>query len=388
VTDAFAIYRRTKTFGSLDALRAVSILAVIWHHTAGTACGDSLLGHGFLGVDMFFALSGFLIVTLLLRERDATGEIALGRFYMRRSLRIVPVYYGLLLALVVLLGFVRPGGSWAPEFFAKLPYYLTYTSNWLPDATLLAVTWSLATEEQFYLVWPPLEKWLGLRTRLVLLAGFVGLNQLLNFSVGAEHWPAWLVAARSHLEILQITFTPICLGVGLAYMLHNPRGFAAIQRLVGNPLGQLAALAVMLGFAAWPGDIAGGPRLVVQLAMTLLLGSCVVREDHALCAVCGFGPLRRLGVVSYGMYLYHLFLLAPSQSVLTRTAEALNVAPSPVALFVVCSLFTYVAAELSFRYYEMPFLRLKSRFAGDKSHIPAQRPSSRSSHSLHLEPGT
>jgi peptidoglycan/LPS O-acetylase OafA/YrhL len=364
VDDSFRNYRSTKTFASLDGLRAASILAVVWHHTAGTSdwgttSWGTLLRRGFLGVDMFFVLSGFLIVTLLLRERETHGDVDLGKFYIRRALRIFPVYYALLFVLAVILGFLRPGASWAPAFFAKLPYYLTYTSNWLPDVTLLAVTWSLATEEQFYFVWPPMEKWLAPRRLLTLLVGFIAVNQLVNFQVGYEFWPAWLREARSHLEILQITLTPICLGVVLAHALHRPAGFANVRCWAGSGVGQLAAIALLLFAATRAGDISGWPRLVVQLSLTWLLASCVVREDHVLRRITNFAPLARLGVVSYGMYLYHLLLLPAAAWGVRRWFG-----DSAAALFLACTVVTYLAAEASFRGYETPFLRLKERFAG------------------------
>ncbi|MCP4306141.1 MAG: hypothetical protein GY937_25280 [bacterium] len=83
------------------------------------------LANGFLGVDLFFAINAFLIVTLLLRERERNGRLALGRFYVRRALRIFSPYYGLLLALTLLLLTVGSGASMRSPFFEELPYYLT-----------------------------------------------------------------------------------------------------------------------------------------------------------------------------------------------------------------------------------------------------------------------
>lgn len=364
MNDAYSEYRSTKTFASLDGLRAASIAAVVWHHTAGTTVGgdgpiDVLLSRGFLGVDMFFVLSGFLIDTLLLREREAHGEIRLGRFYARRALRIFPLYYAILAMLAVFLGFVRPSAGWAGAFFDKLPYYLTYTSNWLPDATVLAVTWSLATEEQFYLVWPPLEKMLSPRRLLALLVAFMTVNQLFNFRVGYEAWPDGLRTAQAHLEILQITFTPICLGVGLAQALHRSGSFEIVRRSVGSTLGQATMVVVLLTAAARPGDISGWPRLLIQISLTGLLASCVVRENHVFRRGLCCAPLRRLGQVSYGIYLFHLLLLPAAVAIVHRLG-----ATSSVALFAVCLGVTWAAAELSFRYFEAPFLHWKERRFG------------------------
>jgi peptidoglycan/LPS O-acetylase OafA/YrhL len=86
-----ATYRTTKHFASLDGVRCCCILAVIWHHCPHPPSPANVLERGFLGVDMFFVLSGFLIVTLLLRERDRSGRINLKNFYVRRTLRIFPI---------------------------------------------------------------------------------------------------------------------------------------------------------------------------------------------------------------------------------------------------------------------------------------------------------
>src|SRR4051794_13366260 len=97
---AHEIYLGTKTFGSLDGLRAASIIAVLWHHAARDAGPRSILvGRGFRGVALFFVIRGFLIATLPLRERRRTGTISLGRFYARRFLRIFPPYYLMLLVV-------------------------------------------------------------------------------------------------------------------------------------------------------------------------------------------------------------------------------------------------------------------------------------------------
>lgn len=362
--DVFSEYRSTKTFASLDGLRAASIAAVVWHHTSGTTVAgdgpfDTLLGRGFLGVDMFFVLSGFLIVTLLLRERETQGQIRLGRFYARRALRIFPLYYAILAVLTVFLGLVRPGTGWAEAFFDKLPYYLTYTSNWLPDATVLAVTWSLAAEEQFYLAWPPLEKTLAPRRLLTLFVAFLAVNQVLNFRLGYEAWPIWLRTAQPQLEILQITFTPICLGVGLAHALHHSGSFEFVRRSVGSVFGQATVIALLLFATTHSGDISGWPRLLIQISLTGLLASCVIREHHILSRGLCFAPLRRLGQVSYGIYLFHLLLLPAAAAIAHRLGTT-----SHIALFAVCLGVTWAAAEVSFRFFETPFLRWKERQFG------------------------
>lgn len=157
-------FRSTRFFASLDGLRCLSILAVIWHHTAGHSFDLALSRRGHHGVTLFFAISGFLITTLLLREKQRLGDISLRKFYMRRSLRIFPLYYTVLLIYIALVAAMERGTHAGREFWGNLPAYATYTSNWFVDLkgerVIFYFAWSLATEEQFYLVWPWVQKYL------------------------------------------------------------------------------------------------------------------------------------------------------------------------------------------------------------------------------------
>jgi len=350
--DAYAGYRSHRVFGSLDGLRAACILAVIWHHAHNGFVWLPGSGRGFLGVDMFFVISGFLIVTLLLRERDRNDAISLPRFYARRTLRIFPVYYGVLLALAALY-LVRDSARGA-QFWSELPYYLTYTSNWIP-VTILPLTWSLAAEEQFYLCWPPIERWLR-RVAVPLILGFIALNQCVNFGVGIAAPGTWLGERYGDLMILQATFTPIALGVLLAHGLHARGGFTRIYGWLGRPAAAPILVAVLLLAANWPNeDIRGWQRLTIQCVMTALVGACVIREDHGLRRLLTLAPLVRIGVVSYGMYLFHIFVIAG--------VHALPLPTSSVVGFALAAAGTFVVAEASFRGFESRFLAWKGRFA-------------------------
>jgi peptidoglycan/LPS O-acetylase OafA/YrhL len=358
-------FRSTAHFSSLDGLRCMSILAVLWHHSGDGVWWLPASHRGFLGVDMFFVISGFLIVTLLLRERDRTGEISLPKFYARRTLRIFPAYYFLIFVLALVFAFVRQGGNEGPEFLENLPFYLSYTSNWIIDTTFMAIAWSLAAEEQFYLFWPPVERYLRERWAVCVLGGVIVVNQLVNFRLLDPVLEGWFGIRYEDLSILQATFTPICLGVLLAHALHNPRGFAVLARVGGARWGSAASLALLLTVCNLPvpEGAAGLHRLLIQVSMTLLLCSCVVRRDHALTRILSFAPIRRIGVVSYGMYLYHMVVMHFVVLIL------LHVLPDwPAARFPLCTLLTFMVAEFSYRVLETPFLRLKPR----ATPLPAQ----------------
>ncbi|MEM9654708.1 MAG: acyltransferase [Actinomycetota bacterium] len=339
-------YAGTSYFGSLDAVRAVSVIAVLWHHTVIPNEDLPISGRGFLGVDMFFALSGFLITTILLREQAASGDISLRRFYARRSLRIFPLYYAIVfgcLALALL--------SDSPQLTAiedSAPQMIFYLTNWFPTISLLAVSWSLATEEQFYLVWPPLQKLLG-GLALVPMVLFLGANQLVNFGLLFSD-------SREELEILQVTFTPIILGVLLAYLLHHR--YSVAWTLFGHRLvapGLVVALLVVISLPSSETSMVGAHRLVVHLIMTALLGALVVAEDHLLAPYLRGRLLVRIGAVSYGMYLMHMFV----RHVFVEMFDIADAISLPLTLFVAVTVVTYLVAELSFRVFESPLLRLK-----------------------------
>ncbi|CAM2070184.1 Acyltransferase [Sulfidibacter corallicola] len=354
-TSLYADYRAKRYFGSLDGFRALSIIAVIWHHTGGDIVGNGIpmLKLGFLGVDMFFVISGFLIVTLLLRERDRTGGISLKGFYLRRTLRIFPIYYGIMAALAALFLFVRSGSPMAQAFWQELPYYLTYTSNWTHTA-VFAVAWSLACEEQFYLIYPPIEKFLR-KWVLPAIVAFIFVNQLANFGILDPFFESLLGTAE--LEVLQATFTPICLGVVVAHVLHHKSGFDALARIFGHPFMPLVCGGVLLVSLNLPfDDISGLPRLLTQLIMTGLLLSCVMREDHVIDRPMRSFFFKRIGLVSYGMYLYHMFVREAMSRGLPQ-----NLFDQPLLRFGLCLVVTWVIAEVSFKLVESPILAYKDR---------------------------
>ncbi len=144
---------------------------------------------------------------------------------MRRTLRIFPVYYALLLLLTLAYLIAAPHADSRTTFFLLLPFYLTYTSNWIPhQAANLAITWSLATEEQFYAVWPTVEKFVRSRLIYVPLAAVIIISQLINFGL-LDHFLFDIVGLSPELDILQTTFMAIALGVLAAHLRCTGRGF-------------------------------------------------------------------------------------------------------------------------------------------------------------------
>lgn len=351
-TDRWQAFRATTHFGNLDGLRCLSILAVIWHH--GPGYGQSgLAGRGQSGVTLFFAISGFLITTLLLRERERTGRISLRGFYVRRSLRIFPLYYAILALYVVLVAATRAGSDDTRAFFANLPSFLTYTSNWfVGTAGTFAFAWSLATEEQFYATWPVAIRYAGLRAAVMGLACVLGFVIAVNL-LGAEADlgdPLWW-------RIVWSVQMAICWGCLGAVLVHTRPGYVVAARVVGHRWASAVWLAVLLTLLSSSANV----DVPVALAAALLVLSCVVREDPAIAPVLRPRAVVHLGTISYGMYLLHGLVYNVMDEAAARLDLGVN--PHGFAGFLLAVAGTTAVASLSFRYFEQPFLRLKTRLS-------------------------
>jgi peptidoglycan/LPS O-acetylase OafA/YrhL len=348
---AHATYLGTRTFGCLDGLRALAIVAVVWHHAVPAVGGWAALDRGYLGVDLFFVVSGYLIVTLLLRERDRRGAIDLGAFYMRRLLRIVPLNYAMIAAVWALS--TANGGAQSATISRDAVGALLYATNWIETTTMLSITWSLAAEEQFYVVWPAVERWLpgrALACWAALTAASVGL------AVGHAHFGLW---PGLPAMLWQTTFFPILLGVGLAHALHRPGSFAVVAAVVGHRAAAPICLALAVAAASVPGeDISGAPRLALQALFGALVAACVLREDNGLRPALTAQPFARIGAVSYGIYLLHLLAMRAAELVGARLGGL-----PPAAHFALTLALSWLLAEASFRTFERWFLRRKDAWS-------------------------
>lgn len=351
----YKLFRERKVFEGLDGLRFFSILAVVWHHSVGELTLFHATKYGFLGVDLFFVISGFLIVTLLLRERDRKGEISLKAFYIRRALRIFPLYYGFIFAMTLIYFLFNKESEFGRKFLSELPFYLLYLGNFFPLS--LAIVWSLATEQQFYLIWPIFEKYLKKYIFHILVLTLV-LNQVINFyRVAITDWLG--IPYFGDLSIMQATFTPILLGVCLAHLLHDELTFKYFQNLLFPKYSAiLLSVILVLTCSFLPDDISGIPRLFVQFLMVLLVGSVVINRQSKLVPLLEFPSIARVGVISYGIYLFHIYAIAIAEKLLYKVGIE-----QKMATFVLGFAIAIIAAELSFRFYETPFLRLKKKFS-------------------------
>lgn len=343
-------FHSTIHFGSLDGLRAVSILAVIWHHGPGFGRSGAL-GYGYLGVPLFFAISGFLITTLLLREHERNGVISLRRFYIRRSLRIFPLYFLVLGVYCVLMYAIARNTDAGQKFFANLPYFVTYTSNWVVGgAGTFGFAWSLAAEEQFYSTWPFLVRYL-LPERAVWV--MIGLLSALSFS---QTFP-WPNGGYHFVHTILSNVPPaICWGCLLAFLLQSRRGFAVLWNISGYRWSP-AVVSCLILMAV---ELTKDNYLSTHFLMAALVASCVIREDHIFAPVLNSRWFIYLGSISYGMYLIHGLIYDSLDEIRSRFLPSWH--SHGVTGFLLAAAGTWTLASIIVRYYETPFLRLKCRF--------------------------
>lgn len=358
---SYEVYCSTRRFGSLDGLRALSIIAVLWHHSNGPEAFE-ILKRGQMGVYLFFAVSGFLITTLLLRERSEQGYISIKNFFIRRSLRIFPLYYAVILLYVVAVMALEGDSAAGKEFFSNLPYFLTYTTNWFVDyregvRTIFYFSWSLATEEQFYLVFPWLLALTGVRfTSVALVFVFVGVY--LTHSNGLYG----AIPGGSFLEAVIWNIAPcITLGALAAIALHSRRGFDIAKPIFGHKLGFPVVLCIVLLLMCIP---RGGvlQEYLVYSSLVALVISAVIREDHGLSSAMRKPWVVRIGVISYGIYLLHM-LCFNATDLLWRLTDL----PQWVGRMTLGVMLTVVAAEISYRTFESWFLRKKEQFGRESA---------------------
>ena len=395
----------THAIPTLDGMRGIAVLAVLVFHYAWTFPGDdpvaahglvekiavqlhAFMWSGWTGVDLFFVLSGYLITRGLVTDSKKPLKTRLKMFWMRRVLRIFPLYYAVLIVgTVVTVGLL--GQKWIPE----LPYWVYFQNYSLAfDQAVMRWTahfWSLAIEEQFYFVWPLVALMTSRRrlipTILALIVITVGLRGYLTFR--GEHlgiFQHWYGTEEEHLQhgiaqfVYRCTFTRadgLLLGAFVAVTQREVRHpISQVWRRVRLPafIGTALALA---GLYVWATGLNDYDRRVIGIGyvtLALFFASAVsMCADHVIgpraTRFLEWRPLVACGKVSYGMYIFHWPLVVVAVPYLTRWQEGRSIVAQMAISggFVVAGIaFIYVMALVSFRFFESPFLKLKGKFHG------------------------
>jgi peptidoglycan/LPS O-acetylase OafA/YrhL len=355
----------------LDGLRGMAILLVLVHHywpDQGPLLASARLPHlGWIGVDLFFVISGFLIAGILLDTSSAAGFFS--SFYARRALRIFPLYY-LLLAIAFTVIPHMQGGSWSNSEFLRQSgspaWYLLYQGNLREaivghePAYVLAPLWSLAIEEQFYLLFPLLVFTINRRQLKRVLIGLLIMSPIVRLAATLI-WPG-----NARIEYLATPSRVDVLAAGCLLALGLREGWlrpdvAILRRILLAGLPVLALIFALGGFdrTQFFGRTIG--YTIIGAFFTTVVLWAVTSRESAETAWLRWTPLRALGKVCYGVYL----LQRPMQVVVGKVLDHFGVVINrdTIGYMLLLMAVTIATATLSWFALEQPLLRLKRRFS-------------------------
>ncbi|MFI5371814.1 MAG: acyltransferase family protein [Candidatus Eisenbacteria bacterium] len=336
---------------ALDGVRAIAAMAVMsWHYVVPGVKG------GFLGVDVFFTLSGFLITSLLVEEWSTTGAVRLSRFYGRRFLRLIP-------AVIVVLAVSAPFVPWSWTVLA-----LCYAANWGVITGHFGVSpirhlWSLSVEEQFYIVWPILlvillrarapRRWFYAVVALLALAST-------TFKIVAWRSPAdWVRLFHGSDGRADQLWIGCGLGLFLSWStVAGRRGFRSLVRVVVIPAIVFLGYLFVNAAVYWEFFYRDAGFALVALATAIVLLHLMTAPYRWLAAILEWRPLVAIGRISYGLYLWHQpvgWFTDPRRFALFATAPRYGIMAARVIL-------AFALAGASWFVIERPMRRLRQRF--------------------------
>ncbi len=354
---------------ALDGLRGMALLGVLFFHANGALPG------GYLGVDLFFVLSGFLITSLLLTEHRNTGHISLSAFWIRRAKRLFPALLSLIPA-VALYGryFAKPDelSTIRGDALATLAYVANWRtifehkSYWqlFSAPSPLEHTWSLSIEEQFYVVWPLLVTFILRRRsrRAILVVSLVGV--VISMATMALLFTPEN-SSRAYLGT-DTRMAGILAGAALASLLSPDTQFhpSAVRTL--DLLGLTAAVGLGIAWCKLDGSapfLYRGGFWLTELGVLVLIACALVGKRSLVARALSIRPLTLLGTISYGVYLWHW----PVNVLLTPERVHLH----GLALHAIRFALTFAIAITSYRYLEQPILKRGVPFGRPQFTVPA-----------------
>ncbi len=371
-------------FPNLDGLRFLSFFVVFLFHCYMTVSPyiresnpgahdtiEFLFRYGSLGVNFFFVLSGFLITYLLIKEKELTGTIHVGNFYVRRILRIWPLYYMVLvIAFVIFPIFKAMQGEvyhervnqWYYVFFgANFEYMRIWPEH--PEAVAVSVLWSVAVEEQFYLTWPLILRFLPMRLYKYLFPAII-LFSLIFRSFYTANTDADYAVRYFH------TFSVIgdmALGGLFAYWSAFPGKFHQAITNLGKPVIALiyagALIVCLFKSYIFPYGI---PIIFERLVLGTFFGLIILEQNYARNSFVKLGRLKlisKLGTYTYGLYCLHLIALYMATKIVQKLGWDQRLLGTAFAQTIIAFPLSILISIASYHLFEKWFLRLKDKFA-------------------------
>lgn len=363
-------------FPNLDGLRFFAFLSVFLFHSFYTPDATvqahpvykffySITRQGALGVNFFFVLSGFLITYLLLSEKQLNGRIAIKAFYLRRILRIWPLYY-----LVVLLGFVV--FPWLKANFGVNPlhepaqpiYFLFFLSNFNnlyhgSDTPTLTLLWSVSIEEQFYVIWPLLVAVVPIKRMAWLFGGVIVVSAIFRvYNIDNEQ--------VMHLHTLSV-ISDMAMGGFFAWLcFRNERFINKIERMPRSLIVAIYAVGIALIYGQPVLHTLPGFPAFDRVFLSLFFAFIILEQNyarHSIVKMTHWRFVTRWGTYTYGLYCLHFLALLAAYQISRRLGLNNSVYGVVVVDNVLGLAIALSVSWLSFHFYEKPFLKLKERFA-------------------------
>lgn len=374
-------------FPNLDALRFFCFLSVFFFHSFATAYEAistdpayqlvkyRLFGNGNLGVNFFFVLSGFLITYLLLAEKTTFQKVHIGNFYMRRVLRIWPLFYFCVFFGFVLFPVLKRLLGDTPQETANPWYYLFFINNFdfirkgIPDSSVLSILWSVAIEEQFYLFWPLVvgftrRRWLPYIFGLLLLASFAFRLFRSGDPTVVEHHT---LSCISDLTVG---------GIGALLSFQSARFLEGIRNLPRLLLVVLyACVAACFLFRQELFEHNALTIALDRLVISVLFLAVILEQnfcDRSLFQFKSLKTISRLGQYTYGLYCLHMIGILIAATVLKKLGWNRELWQVFLLEGGLSLIITILLAYTSYHFFEKRFLLLKNRFAYIKTNQSAQ----------------
>ncbi len=347
---------------SVDGWRALSILMVLGAHSAITpgfpvnnkfVSYVPLLFDGNLGVRFFFVISGFLITYLLIQEQARNGSVSLRNFYIRRALRILPIYLAYLIVVAALQIFTN-----LHQAFITWVGDLTFTTNFLPRGIISGHLWSLSVEEQFYLLWPGIFVWLIKRreyTAWVLLTPVI-IAMICHLVVYTKNVP-WILHPLFHYHSSFVNFDSLAVGCTTAFVLAKHR-----DQMMGLLSGHKQLLAVILGLGLTlipTFDLAVlRPIVAIMGNLSQASGFAILLMTSALYPqnfkALSWPVIAEVGVISYSIYIWQQIFCAGPETYGIQTFWWMSFPGWLIPVLIV--------SFVSYYGFERPLLGLRRRF--------------------------
>lgn len=347
----------------LSSIKSSSVYNVVKH---------DLFGNGFLGVNFFFVLSGFLITYLLIKEKNSTGKIHIVHFWIRRILRIWPLYFACVLYGFVIFPYTKMLAGAVPNETANPWYYVGFISNFdyikkgLPDATGLGVLWSVSVEEQFYLAWPVILSFFAAKKF------WIPLTLILTGSI--------IFRAFNDVPILHEMHTLSCIGDmalgGLgAYLILQTASFKDLLHRL--PKAVIFGIYISFAFVFFFRDEfllnSYVLRIFERLFTSSLMLLIILEQCYAANSFYKMGNFKlvsRLGLITYGLYCLHFIVISTVTGLTGKFRFNTEVWQVVILETVLGMLITIAVSLFSFRFFEKPFLMLKEKFSfGPKKQV-------------------